>query len=154
MASRCSFILLSLLLAGGCFQQDSNKASQILLGPPAQVSYLPVRGCRQVKNGHDSKYIKVSVNSGEAQQAYNAGNCPLPQDSVIVAEEFNKPDCSSLSGYSLMFKDTPGYDPAASDWHWQKLDEVRGVLEDGRVRTCIDCHATCVPARDLTCSPP
>jgi hypothetical protein len=52
-----------------------------------------------------------------------------------------------------MFKEAPGYDPTADDWHWQRLDDQRLVADDGRVQTCIGCHASC-NRNDYTCSPP
>jgi len=150
MATRCSLWFLPLLLLGGCFQQDNNKVSQIL--PLDRSSYVQVRSCR-LNVQHGSKYIHVFANNSEAQQAYLAANCPLPQGSVIVAEESDKPDCSKITGYTLMFKDVPGYDPTADDWHWQQLDDQRGVLQDGRVQTCIECHSQC-NLNDFTCSSP
>jgi hypothetical protein len=44
---RCLFVILSLLLVGGCFQQDSNKVSQIL-PLEYQKTYRPVRNCRPI----------------------------------------------------------------------------------------------------------
>jgi hypothetical protein len=150
---RFSYLLLSLLLVGGCFQQDSNKVSQIL-PLEYQKTYRPVRNCRPIGiPEHRAKYIRVLANSVEAQDAYIAANCPLPQGSVIVAEESDKPDCSKVSGYSLMFKDVPGYDLAGFDWHWQQLDDTRTILQDGHVQECITCHTSCT-LNDLTCSPP
>ena len=152
MGTRRSFLLLSSLLLGGCFQQDTTRTSQILpLG--YQATYSPVRSCRLI-HGHTSSYIAVRANSTDVATLYNAANGPLPQGSVIVAEEYDKADCTGgLTGYTLMFKDVPGYDPAAADWHWQRLDDQRVVLEDGRVQGCISCHAQC-NRNDYTCSPP
>ena len=145
-------LLLSLLLDGsGCFQQDSAKTSQILpLG--YESSYVQARGCRLIR-GHTSNYIIVRANSSEVQQAYVAGNGPLPQGSVILAEEYDRADCLGIAGFTLMYKDVQGYNPDAADWHWQRLDSLRDVLEDGRVETCISCHAQC-SLNDYTCSPP
>ncbi len=151
MGTRRPLLLLSLLLAGSCFQQDSNRTSQILPGD-YQASYLQVRGCRLVI-GHNSNYLDVRVNNAEAQQAYLAANGPLPQGSVVVAEESDAADCTGLTGYTLMFKDVPGYNAAAGDWRWQRLDDQRNVLEDGRVQSCISCHTQC-NLNDYTCSPP
>ena len=152
MGTRRLLLLLSALLLGSCFQQDSNRSSQIL-PLDYQTSYQPpVRTCRLVV-GHNSRSIVVRVNTPEAQQAYLAANSPLPQGSVVLAEEYNKADCTNLAGYTLMFKDVPGYDPTAADWHWQRLDDQRVVLEDGRIESCISCHTQC-NLNDYTCSPP
>jgi hypothetical protein len=152
MGIRSPFLFLSALLLGGCFQQDNNRTSQILPRDYQNIFQPPVRTCRLVV-GHDSKYIVVRVNSPEAQQAYLAANCLLPQGSVVVAEEYDKSNCTGLTGYTLMFKDVPGYDPNAADWHWQRLDDQRVVLDDGRLQACISCHQTC-SLNDYTCSPP
>jgi hypothetical protein len=152
MATQPPPLLLSLLLLGGCFQQDKLGISQIL-PPDYRTTYLQVRGCR-LANGHGSNSIVVFA-SAEAQSNYLSRISPLPQGSVIVAEESVQADCSDLAGYTLMFKDVPGYNPTAGDWHWQRLDDQRYVLEDGRVQSCINCHASPSCNRnDYTCSPP
>ena len=117
-----------------------------------QATYLPVRSCRFIR-GHTSNYIVVRADGAEVAQLYNDATGPLPQGSVIVAEEYDRADCTGLTGYTLMFKDAPGYNAAAADWHWQRLNDQRDVLEDGRVQGCINCHAQC-NRNDFTCSPP
>jgi hypothetical protein len=128
----------------------TRQTSQILPSD-YQTRYVPVRSCR-LANGHGSNFITVLA-SPTAASDYLLGNSPLPQGSVIVAAESDRADCSTLVGYTLMFKDVPGYNPAAGDWHWQRLDDQRLVLEDGRVQGCISCHAQC-NRNDYTCSPP
>jgi len=150
MATRRPLLLMSLLLVGGCFQQDKPGTSQIL-PPDYETSYVPVRSCRPAY-GHGSNSIVVFA-SPDAESDYLLGIGPLPQNSVIVAKESDKADCSTLVGYTLMFKDVPGYDPTAADWHWQRLDDQRYVLEDGRLQSCSSCHAQC-SRNDYTCSPP
>jgi hypothetical protein len=150
MATRHPLLLLSLLLVGGCFQQDKAGTSQIL-PPDYQASYVQVRSCRPA-DGHGSNSIVVFANA-QAQSDYLSDIGPLPQGSVVVAKESAQADCSDLAGYTLMFKEAPGYNPTAGDWHWQRLDDQRDVLEDGRVQSCISCHTQC-NRDDYTCSPP
>jgi len=150
MVLRRPLVFLPLLLLGGCFQQSGNNTSQ-LLPPDYQTSFQVARTCR-LNVGHGSKYMVVYTNA-VAEAAYLAGTSPLPQGSTIVAVESDKADCTDLTGYSLMFKDKVGYNPAAGDWHWQQLDDLRDVLQDGRLQTCISCHTTC-RLNDYTCSPP
>jgi hypothetical protein len=150
MGTRRLLFLLSSLLLGGCFQQSGNNTSQIL-PPDYQTSSQVARTCR-LNVGHASKYMVVYTNA-VADAAYLAGTSPLPQGSTVVAVESDKTDCSDLTGFTLMFKSVPGYNPAAADWHWQRLDDQRDVLEDGRLQTCISCHTTC-SLNDYTCSPP
>jgi hypothetical protein len=151
MATQRPLLLLFSLLLGGCFQQDKSGTSQILPFD-YQATYRLARSCRPIY-GHTSNNIIVRANSDEVVQQYNAANGPLPEGSVILAEEYSKADCTGLTGYTLMFKDKPGYNPAAADWHWQRLDDLHVVLEDGRVQGCIDCHTLC-QRNDYTCSPP
>jgi hypothetical protein len=68
-----------------------------------------------------------------------------------VTAETDQPNCNGITGYTLMFKDVPGYNASAGDWHWQKLDDQRDVLQDGRVQECITCHASC-SQYDYTCA--
>jgi hypothetical protein len=150
MGTRRLLFLLSSLLFGSCFQQSGNNTSQIL-PPDYQTSAQVARTCR-LNVGHASKYMVVYTNA-VADAAYLAGTSPLPQASTVVAVESDKTDCSTLTGYTLMRKEAPGYNPAAGDWHWQRLDDQRDVLEDGRLQTCISCHTTC-SLNDYTCSPP
>jgi len=148
MATRRPLVLLLLLVLGGCFQQSGNNTSQLL---PAeyQATYQVVRTC-QLNVGHGSSHMVVYANA-DADSAYSAGSYPLPQGSMIVAVESDQADCSSLTGYSLMFKEPLGYNAVAGDWHWQKLDAQRDVLQDGRVQECITCHASC-SEYDYTCA--
>jgi hypothetical protein len=150
MATWHPTLFLPLLLVGGCFQQDKAGTSQILTSDP-QTSYYQVRSCR-LSSGHGSNYMVVLANA-LAESDYLSGGGPLPQGSVIVAVESDQADCSDLTGYTLMSKDVPGYNPTAGDWHWQRLDDQRDVLQDGRVQGCISCHTQC-NRNDFTCSPP
>ena len=150
MATQRLLLLLFLLLVGACFKQDKNQTSQILpLAYP--TGYSPVRNCRPIQ-GHTSSYIIVRATS-DVGAPYNAATGPLPQGSLLVAEEYDKADCTSLTGYTLMFKDAFTDPPTAEAWHWQRLDDQRNVFEDGRVQGCISCHTSC-NRNDYTCSPP
>jgi hypothetical protein len=150
MATQRLLLLPFLLLVGGCFKQDKNQTSQILpLAYP--TGYSPVRFCRPIQ-GHTSNYIIVRATS-DVGALYNAATGPLPQGSLLVAEEYDKADCTSLTGYTLMFKDAFTDPPTAEAWHWQRLDDQRIIAEDGRVQSCMTCHTLC-NRNDYTCSPP
>jgi hypothetical protein len=148
MATRRPLLLISLLLLGGCFQQSGSNTSK-LLPPDYQASYQVARTCRPSVQ-HWSNYIVVYANA-LAESDYLAGNYPLHQGSTIVTAETDQANCTGVTGYTLMFKDVSGYDSSAGDWHWQKLDAQRDVLQDGRVQECITCHASC-SQYDYTCS--
>jgi hypothetical protein len=140
--------LFSLLLLGGCFQQSGPSTSK-LLPSDGVASYRQVRTCRPSVT-HNSNYMVVYANA-LAQSDYLAGNYPLLQGSTIVTAETDQANCTGGTGFTLMFKEALGYNPAAGDWRWQKLDAQREVLQDGRVQECINCHAKCGPY-DYTCA--
>jgi hypothetical protein len=143
-------LLAMCVLALGCFQ-DSSAARSKLLPFDYQTSFLSVRSCR-LNVAHDNAYQAVFANSVGAE-AYTIGSYPLPEGSVIVAEQHKDPSCNSLTGYDLMAKESAGYDATAGDWHWQKLDSNQRVLDDGRLKTCSSCHAN-PPCSDFLCSAP
>ncbi len=149
MLTRGWFVLV--LLVGGCFEQDSPARSAVV-PVDYQASFGKVRSCRPNPK-HDRPYLLVRANS-VAKEPYLAGAYPLPEGSVLVAEEYQDPECSSLAGLSVMYKEKAGYDPAAGDWRWQRIDAYRNLLEDGRLPTCSSCHASTCSVRDLTCSQP
>ena len=148
MATRRAFVLLFLIALGGCFQQSGPSTSK-LLPSDGVASYQVARTCR-LSVAHNSNYMVVYANA-LAQSDYLAGNYPLAQGSTIVTAETDQPNCNGITGYTLMFKDVPGYNASAGDWHWQKLDAQRDVLQDGRVPDCITCHASC-SKYDYTCA--
>ncbi len=139
------------VLCLGCFQ-DSTPAHSQFLPLDYQSTFLTVRTCR-FNAGHDNKYQRVLANP-TAAAPYTTGSYPLPEGSVVVAEEHQDPSCSSLVGYYLMAKEPAGYDRAAGDWHWQQLDDTQRVLKDGHLTTCSSCHASQPTCNDYLCSPP
>lgn len=138
--------------------------------PAAPVSLVPdgyaarfteVRGCRMTTEhaattpGLVVSYIRV-LTSPEAADAYRSNAPRLPTGAVVLKEEYTDASCSRLRAWTLMRKEAAGYDSAHSDWHWQRVRAAdRAVLVDGRVSTCIDCHAAaeCV-RRDWQCTAP
>ncbi len=138
------------VLLAGCFQ-DSTPQHSAFLPLDYQTKFQAVRTCRAVAD-HNLAYQRVFAND-VAAGPYSAGNYPLPAGSVVVAEQHGDPGCNGLTGFYLMAKENPGYDPANHDWHWQRLDANQRVLEDGKLGKCSSCHAqsTC---NDYLCSPP
>jgi hypothetical protein len=150
MSTRRLLWVLPLLL-GGCFQDSTPKHSDYL-PLDYQSKFRLVRACRQI-SGHESNYEQVLASPASAADAYSLGTYPLPEGSVIVAEQHGDPSCGSLNGYYLMAKEKAGYDPAGSNWHWQKLDINQRIEEDGKLGTCSSCHAKCA-SNDGLCAPP
>jgi hypothetical protein len=142
--------LLAVLLAG-CFE-DSTPQHSDFLPFDYQHSFQTVRACRLVAD-HDFAYEKVLANA-LASAPYVGASYPLPAGSVVVGEQHGDPSCNSLTGYYLMAKEPPGYDPASADWHWQRLDTNQRVVEDGRLQKCSSCHAKQPPCIDYLCAPP
>jgi len=137
-------------LLAGCFQDSTAQHSAFLpLGYP--TSFTQVRTCRAVAD-HGLAYERVFAND-VAAGPYAAGLYPLPAGSVVAAEQHGDPSCTSLTGFYLMAKENPGYDPANHDWHWQRLDFNQRVLEDGRLTSCSSCHAQS-SCNDYLCAPP
>jgi hypothetical protein len=50
-----------------------------------------------------------------------------------------------------MFKEKSGYHLAGGDWHYQRLNSIQRVLDDGPVQNCVSCHAACA-ANDYLCT--
>ncbi len=117
-----------------------------------RASYLEVRNCR-FSLEHGGVYIRVLA-SPEAAAAYQANANPLPAGAVIVKEEYGDDQCeaSELLRWRAMRKESPGFDPADGDWHWQYLTARREVVYNDK-GTCISCHLQpdCV-ARDYMCT--
>ncbi|MBI4584508.1 MAG: cytochrome P460 family protein [Planctomycetes bacterium] len=117
-------------------------------------SYVEVRNCR-FSLEHGGVYIRVLA-SPEAALKYLENANPLPVGSVIVKEEYSDDHCeaSELLRWRVMGKESPGFDPADGDWHWQWLTSRCEVVYDDK-KTCIGCHlqSDCV-RRDYMCTLP
>jgi hypothetical protein len=119
-----------------------------------------VRGCRRSID-HDLAYIVVKT-SPELADVYRAGPYPFPPGSLVVKEEFVDAACTGLQGWTLMRKEAAGYDAAAGDWRWQRLDSQRKVVapgkqgqQDVKIRRCVACHSSVeCRKRDFTCAEP
>ncbi len=150
MRARWILIHMALVMAAGCFQDTTPQHSDFL-PLDYRSSFKSVRPCRVVPK-HDNHYQTLFANL-TAADPYSAASFPLPAGSVVLAEEYNDPSCTSLIGFRLMAKEAAGYDPANGDWHWQELDANQRVLKDGRLTTCSSCHAQ-PPCNDFLCSQP
>jgi hypothetical protein len=145
----CTFSKFALLAIFACACEEAD------LGPPDAVlpgnyrqTYVEVRNCR-ASVGHDLLYVVVRADE-KAAAAFKKGPYPFPASSVIVAEHYQDPQCSSLVGFNLMKKEA-GYDGANDDWRWARLDPERHPLESGKIDRCARCHAAC-RSRDFVCA--
>ncbi len=153
-SSRWVLIAICLLL-GACFQDSTPQVSTYL-----PLNYQPlfqtVRTCRLLAAAPHNNSYQVVLANDVAYDPYTNADYPLPQGSVVVAEEHGgDSSCSSggVTGFYLMSKQQPGYDSAANDWRWQQLDANQRLLADGHLKTCSTCHANCA-VYDFLCSRP
>jgi hypothetical protein len=67
-------------------------------------------------------------------------------NAVIVKENFTEDE--KLAAVTIMYRMKKGYDPDHGDWYWAKylpdgkVAEADGMKIAGRVKSCIECHAS------------
>jgi hypothetical protein len=61
----------------------------------------------------------------------------LPDGAILIKENYNRQ--KKLLSTTVMYR-LEGYNPAAGDWFWLKISPNRLILEEGRVKECIECH--------------
>jgi len=66
----------------------------------------------------------------------------MPGGATIVKEKWDDERAKTPVAYAAMIKREAGYDPQHSDWEYvyATLNE-KGIVERGRLKSCIDCHA-------------
>ena len=148
--------LLLCLASAGCPSAPAPDGDSATIFPENYRSaFVEVRGCRA--SIEHAATIRVWVNEVGAD-AYLADENPLPVGSVVVKEEYAGADCSDdadLVAWSVMRKESAGFDAEARDWRFQEsAAPSRRVTIDGN-STCLPCHLEpeCV-ARDLMCTEP
>lgn len=107
-------------------------------------SFVEVRDCR-LGIEHRTRMIRVLANPIAAEPYQRLEN-PLPVGSIVIKEEYDGLDCSNdaeLVSWSVMRKESPGFDSEDGDWHWQYVNAP------DRAVTCNDKHCpgfSCVTA--------
>lgn len=138
---------------------DTEAPPQPLIPQGVETAWTQTRQCR---SSHEhwlhSVRVVVSDNAVKPYNSWQVGNPqPFPVGALVVKPEYDDQFCDNLIGYTVMRKEAPGYWPEANDWHWQKLDAQRRVIEDGKLaKSCAGCHAWhCAPPNgfDFTCTP-
>jgi hypothetical protein len=160
-AVRARRLLLTLALGALVAGVSACPGSEPEPPPPLGPSLLPadykqrfveVRNCRS--SVEHLPYIVIKTEPAVVA-GYNQGPYPLPIGTLVVKEEFSDRACQSLTGWTLMLKQGPGYDDRFGDWKWQRLDATGKVIEDGKVSRCGSCHARVeCRARDFVCADP
>ena len=154
MLSLGAALLMFVLLSAGCPPTGVGDGEPIF---PANYrsTFIEVRDCRF--SVEHAATIRVWVNSIGAD-AYLADENPLPVGTVVVKEEFEGGDCSNdaeLTSWSVMRKETAGFDKQARDWRFQEVAAPSRTVTINGKSTCIECHTDpgCL-ARDLMCTAP
>jgi hypothetical protein len=63
---------------------------------------------------------------------------PLPDGSIVVKENYDKQ--KKLAAVTVMYK-KKGYDPNHGDWFYLKYAPGGKIQAEGRVESCMKCHA-------------
>ena len=100
-----------------------------------RTAWAEVRPCQESAE-HDLQFVRVRADAVAAATYGSGGGGALPDGTTVVKEEFLDPGCRTPRGLTAMRKE-------AGAWRWQKLSVEREVLEDGDLRKCASCHATC-----------
>jgi hypothetical protein len=87
--------------------------------------------------------VKFFANDKAAAELRTAKASEMPAGATIVKEKWDDERAKSPIAYAAMIKREAGYDPKHGDWEYvyATLGE-QGSIERGRMKTCIDCHAT------------
>ncbi|MCX8072670.1 MAG: hypothetical protein N3C12_09485 [Candidatus Binatia bacterium] len=123
-----------------------------IIPPNYAQTFIEVRDCR-LSTEHEGYYIRVLTDAAGAQ-LYRENAPSLPVGTVVVKEEYNRPDCraDSLVRWSAMRKELDGFEPTGSNWHWQRVLRDGTIVADGK-ETCIGCHVRpACSTRDFMCT--
>lgn len=82
-------------------------------------------------------FLKLYVNDA-AKAALNGNFESMPANAIIVKENYNKQ--KKLAAVTPMYK-VEDYNPKAGDWFWAKYGADGKIMAEGKVGSCIDCHA-------------
>ena len=63
----------------------------------------------------------------------------MKNNSIIVKE--NHAPNKKLVAVTVMYK-VKGYNPEGGDWFWVKYDAGFEILQEGKIKGCLDCHGT------------
>ena len=108
-----------------------------------RTAWAEVRPCQESAE-HDLQFVRMRANGLAAATYGSGGGDPLPEGATVVKEEFLEPGCKTPRGLTAMRKESGA-------WRWQRLSVEREVLEDGDLRRCASCHASCGQGRDGLC---
>jgi hypothetical protein len=104
--------------------------------PYTEWSYLPGKEGMYPGQSPHGKHLKVYVNQ-RALEAVKADK-PLPAGSIVVKENYNAD--KELAAVTPMYL-VEGYNPEAGDYWWAKISPQGEIMAEGKVASCIKCHA-------------
>jgi len=147
------FCCSALLIGYGCTPQVPTV--EPIFPADYRSSFTVVRDCRN--SVEHAATIRVWVNS-IGVDAYLADANPLPEGTIVVKEEFGSATCeddNDLIRWSVMQKETAGFDPQVRDWRFQEVASPSRTVTQNTKDSCVSCHVQpeCL-ARDLMCTEP
>jgi hypothetical protein len=113
------------------------RAAFALCRPPSDFEGEKQRG------PHFAPAVKFFANDQALTQLRSGKASTMPVGATIVKEKWDDERAKTPVAYAAMIKREAGYDPKHGDWEYvyAKLDK-KGAVERGRLKSCIDCHAT------------
>ena len=84
-------------------------------------------------HGH---FITVHINDIAAKSLKERKG--MANNAIILKENYNRN--RELASITVMYK-VKGYNPEGGDWFWTKYDHRFKIVEEGKVRGCLDCHS-------------
>ncbi len=82
-------------------------------------------------------FLKLYVNQ-EAKAAIERGDKTMPENAIVVKENYNKE--KKLVSITPMYK-VKDYNPGAGNWFWAKYGTNGKIMVAGKVNSCISCHS-------------
>lgn len=79
--------------------------------------------------------IQIYPNRTASRSVYKAN-----EGSILVMENFDK-DGKTLLTINLMQK-RPNYAPSAGNWFWVVYEPDGTVIEEGKIKRCVECHVS------------
>lgn len=98
-------------------------------------------GMKEGKSPHGKTQIWYSSN---VKGMLGKSSFEVPEGTVAI-KPFDKDDEEGLDGIAVMIKKEEGYDPDNNDWYYAMYTakgEIMEKPEPGKVKMCIDCHAS------------
>jgi len=78
--------------------------------------------------------------NGVVESAMGGFDGELPDDSIIVKENFGTSPAATEAGLTVMWK-VAGFDDDNSDWFWADMSPNGRIAAAGRIVACAACHS-------------